>query len=764
MSIMYSHLLLVSFLAAGSSARQAAPVSANEAPVVNEFAVGTALNDETQVVTKNEVAVAPIQEQKNAVISPIKKNESAPAGTAPEINSVEVRGTADLMRRNDTATKIVITNDELVKYGDPNVLESMKRLPGVTVQGSSVRMRGLGNGYTQFLVNGERPPAGFSLDTLSPDMVERVEIIRAATAEFSTQAIAGTINIVLKRSVSKASKEVKIFAGGAHQQSNGSTQLSMSDRADKLSYTFGANLNYNRNTTPSLNTVEGRAPNGALTEQRTTNSINTNVFQGINLNSRFNWKLQGEDSVTWQTFINAGHFYGINDNHAVTQVGPTYPYPLMVDDFDGKFRHVRTDVNWVTKFEDDGKLDAKLTYNKGQSHRDFDRLGRNATNVLVLDRDYATESRGNGLTSTGKYSTPLLPGHLLAFGWDASRDNYYENEIQDDRPLPGIREFDFDNSFDASTTRLAMFAQDEWDISKDWSLYLGARWESIQTRTTSFGIDSKSKLSVLSPLIQTLYKIPGRKGDQLRFALTKTYKAPVLQQLVPRKFLSAFNTAVSPDYSGNPQLKPELALGIDAAWEHHWAEGALFSVAVSAREIDGLIRNEVRFIGGRYVSAPYNQGKAHVKGLELEAKFPLKAIMTDAPAVDLRASLSRNWSNIDGVPGPGARLERQPRLSANLGFDVRLGQWSGGSSFSYVEGAWTRTSITDSSFSSSRRDLEAYLLYRFTPKIQIRLTARDLLRPDNENVSGFVGPNGSYYSTSVTPVRPGWRIVYEHKL
>lgn len=723
---MSRNLLLLTLLAAGAShAQEAAPSQATPAPATKEAA-------------------------------PAKQEATTP--------SVEIKGAADAIRRNDTATKIVVTNEELVKFGDQNVLDAMKRLPGVTVQGTSVRMRGLGNGYTQFLVNGERPPAGFSLDTLAPEMVERVEIVRAATAEFSTQAIAGTINIVLKRSVTKASQEVKVNAGAAHQQHNGGTSLSMSDRQDKLSYTLGANLAFNHNTNPTFATVEGRQPDGTLTEKRTTDTIGTNAFQFIGLNSRLNWKLAGEDSITWQTFVNGGHFYGDSDNRSITLAGPAYPYPLLLTDFAGHFRAVRTDVNWVAKFADGGKLDARVTLNGSQNNRMLGRLGSNASNTLVLDRDYITESGDHGLASTGKYSAPWLPEHLLAFGWDGGRNRYRENEVQDDKPLPGIVPVDFDNNFAAMITRLAVFAQDEWDITKDWSLYLGARWEGVETRTTGVGIDSTSNLSVLSPLMQTLYKIPGRKGDQLRFALTKTYKAPQLQQLVPRKFLNSFNTAVSPDSTGNPLLKPELALGIDAGFEHYWSEGALVSVAVSSREIEGLIRNEVHLIGDRYVSAPYNQGKAHVKGLELEAKFPLKAVMTDAPAVDLRASLSRNWSTVDGVPGPGARLERQPRLSANLGFDARFGQWSGGSSFSYVEGSWTRTSLTDSSFNSSRRDLEAYLLYKFTPKIQVRFTVRDLLRPDNESASRYVGPTGTYDTTSVSPVRPGWRIGYEQKL
>jgi outer membrane receptor for ferrienterochelin and colicins len=36
-------------------------------------------------------------------------------------------------------------------------------------------------------------------------VIERIEVLRAASAEFSTQSIAGTINIVLKKAVKAGS-------------------------------------------------------------------------------------------------------------------------------------------------------------------------------------------------------------------------------------------------------------------------------------------------------------------------------------------------------------------------------------------------------------------------------------------------------------------------------------------------------------------------------------------------------------------------------
>jgi outer membrane receptor for ferrienterochelin and colicin len=109
---------------------------------------------------------------------------------------VEVNGAASTydLRRDDTASKIVVNHGEIVKYGDTNILDVLKRVPGVTVsggggRGGAIRMRGQGSGYTQVLINGERAPAGFSMDALAPDSVERIEVLRAASAEFSTQRL-----------------------------------------------------------------------------------------------------------------------------------------------------------------------------------------------------------------------------------------------------------------------------------------------------------------------------------------------------------------------------------------------------------------------------------------------------------------------------------------------------------------------------------------------------------------------------------------------
>ena len=83
-------------------------------------------------------------------------------------------------RRNSTAAKIIIGREEIDRFGDSTLGDVLKRLPGVTIQGrpgrgGAIRLRGLGNGYTQILLDGERVPPGFSLDSLvaRPDRADR---------------------------------------------------------------------------------------------------------------------------------------------------------------------------------------------------------------------------------------------------------------------------------------------------------------------------------------------------------------------------------------------------------------------------------------------------------------------------------------------------------------------------------------------------------------------------------------------------------------
>ena len=130
----------------------------------------------------------------------------------------------------------------------------------------------------------------------------------------------------------------------------------------------------------------------------------------------------------------------------------------------------------------------------------------------------------------------------------------------------------------------------------------------------------------------------------MRLALTRTYKAPATQNMVPRNFISANNSRLDPDRRGNPRLKPEVALGLDASFEHYWGDGAMLSASASLRQIEDYTHNVLMQDGDRWLAMQVNDGRAETRGIELEAKLPMKALLDDAPALDLRVSASRTWS------------------------------------------------------------------------------------------------------------------------
>ena len=706
-----------------------------------------------------------------AVAAAIANPAHAQQGPDSKIQQVEVKGAAEAYdpRRDDTASKIVVNNAEIVKYGDTNVLDVLKRVPGVTIssngRGGEIRMRGLGSGYTQVLINGERAPQGFDISSLSPDVIERIEVLRAASAEFSTQSIAGTVNIVLKKAVKAAQRELKLGYGHGAAMNSPTASLQLSDKLGKLSYSFAANGFQNRFTNDPETIESFVDPQGLMTGLRRSETPQDARISAVNMTPRLNYSFDNGDTLTSQTFANWANFSQSEAGNVETLLGPLPAYPRLDQDMTNHNHVFREELNWVHKFESGGKLDAKLSGLYVGAGNVTYRFGSGNPAAGPLRAFIKSDAAVRGLTSTGKYTSGRFDGHALAFGWDGGYQTGDDARLERDAAAPNVSLPGGDEFYESTVSRLAVYAQDEWNVTPAWSVYLGARWEGIRTSTAgNTYAEVKNSSSVLSPVAQTLYKLPGTKGDQLRLAVTRTYKAPGQQQIIPHRFTSVNNSQTEPDSIGNPHLKPELALGIDASYEHYWAEGALLSASVSSRRITDYTRNLIVFDGARWVSTPTNNGNARTYGLELEAKFPLKAVMATTTKLDLRASLSRNWSTVDSVPGPDNRLDGQTPLSATLGADYRTGPLTLGGSYVFKNGGFVRISDRQISYQSVRRDLDLYALWKFNPKLQLRVATANLLAQDTLSQSSYTTPGvGTQTSRTLNPVYRSVRVTLEMK-
>jgi len=671
------------------------------------------------------------------------------SATDGAIQQVEVKGAGYDARRDDTAARIVVKREEVLRYGDSNVADVLKRIPGVTVttgagRSTEIRMRGLGGGYTQILVNGERTPSGFALDTLSPEMIERIEVLRVATAEFSNESVAGTINIVLRKKVSERQREAKLgyLLAGDFRGPTFSAQLGAS--GDKSSWSFSASGNHDGLSREWDGFEENTRPDGAVDMFRTVDAVERGHMNRLNLSPRLNWTLENGDTLAWETIFNSSSFR--NGAHLVvkTPVGrpPQTPDLRTFGEFDD--RMLKSDLAWTRSMESGLKLEAKLGAEWSSSKRFFRRSGLDARGLPETEGSVLSDTHARGANTTGKATRPMDGGHVLALGWDLRYNESSDIRVERDtvRVFPPGQLLDED--FRARVGRAAFYAQDEWTIDPRWSVYLGARWEGVRTRVSGNAVESTSvRSSVLSPILQTLYKFSAKEGeqaDQLRFAVSRTYKAPELDAIVPRRSAWENNSATEADFQGNPNLKPELAWGIDAAWEHYWAEGAMLSVSGALRRIDDYTSNRIYFDGLRWIFTPVNDDRAILRSLEIETRFPLKALFANAPAIDLRAGVSRYWSRVESVPGPFNRMEQQTPLTANLGIDYKGGKLALGASAAHRRGGYVQVVANRGFYRVARTDLDAYAAWTFNPKTVLRFALSNLLAEEDSFEPSYSDP------------------------
>ena len=657
------------------------------------------------------------------------------------IQRVEVKGAAADYdpRRDDTASKTVLSAEEIRKYGDDNIFDVLKRAPGVTVTDKTIRMRGLGAGYTQILVNGDRPPPGFSLDALTPDQIERIEVIRAASAEYSMQAIAGTINIVLRKVVAKPQRDLRLNATRSPLQRSGTVGGTWGEKVGNLSYFVNGTAFGGHNEFRSRGADSITQPDGTVTQSRVSNYRGGGAYRGIVVFPRLNWKIDDANELNLSAGMQASSHAWSGFSHNDNLVG-AFGDPDWIDmpgRSSGDQWMMRGEIGWIAKVGG-GKLDMSLSGERSRDDNDNATDYFSAGRAHHLLRDWDTVYRPHRTSFRAKFTRTLFDGHSLVTGVDASRqrndDTRDRRDRQDDAPETHVVE-----SFRPDVARLAAFAQDEWNVTKQLSVYAGGRWEGVRTDSGT----TASRNHVLGPVAQTLYKFPDKSGRQVRLALTRTYKAPTVDQLTARRFLAALNTRFSPDSSGNPGLKPELANGIDVAFEQYWPEGGMVSVSGTQRLITDYIRTRLDLDpDGRWIYRPLNDGGARVRSLEAELKLPLRRVSAAAAGVDLRASVTRNWSAVDTVPGPGNRLDGQTPMSANVGLDYRKDKLSFGASMAYQEGGWVRISDAQSRRQHTRRDVDAYAAWKLDAHLQLRFTLNNILGMDNASESFYEDASG----------------------
>jgi iron complex outermembrane receptor protein len=193
-------------------------------------------------------AAAGLSVKATAADSPPAPQSTPDQPTASEqIQEVVVTGTLIRNAAPVGSTLIAMDQEQLQQTGASSLTDALRTLPqvdnlgvsdasrsgtggaGNIVYGNSINLRGLSPFATLTLVDGHRvPPGGTTGSTVDPDafpslMLQRVDIVAdGASATYGSDAIAGVVNLILRRNVEGVDVEGKYgFANGYEENREG---------------------------------------------------------------------------------------------------------------------------------------------------------------------------------------------------------------------------------------------------------------------------------------------------------------------------------------------------------------------------------------------------------------------------------------------------------------------------------------------------------------------------------------------------------------
>lgn len=143
--------------------------------------------------------------------------DQAQTGLAEEVDPVSggdivVTGTRASLARSLDAKRAadsivdVVTAEDIGKFPDANVAETLQRIPGVSIdreagEGRFASVNGLGPDFVSVLINGrqmanDNPDRSFSFDTIASELVSSVKVYKSANAIIPEGGIGGTIDVI----------------------------------------------------------------------------------------------------------------------------------------------------------------------------------------------------------------------------------------------------------------------------------------------------------------------------------------------------------------------------------------------------------------------------------------------------------------------------------------------------------------------------------------------------------------------------------------
>ena len=690
-------------------------------------------------------------------------------------------------RTDDTAPTLIYDLEYFQRFEPDTVGDMLKRVPGAAFVGTDimefddVQLRGLGNGYTQVLINGKKVPGAgddrtFFVDRIPAEMVDYIEIKRSASANRSGDAVAGAVNIVLRDAYEFDGSYIRV----------------------------GANRFYDGEVNPTVGAVtSGEFAGGRL-------------LAGVGLQDRYRAKEKRSDrfadpsrdelvSFEDQTEVKDGRDYSANLSYT-TEVGDGGRFST--DGFYTRTDRDLTEVSFETEFDDGDVITSdvpgigsweqknwgvaaeyRFPMAGGETeitldHARFDNIETNNERVESFENGDLVEISDETENETAiDKETGLRLAHQremagavqVEFGLDyreKDRDFVlfgreiaveYDDGAIDDQEDEGVATYSR-----IAEKRIDPFIQFGGEAGRlSWEA--GLRYERTETdtdyRVETFeegalddqdGPFSASKdYSEWLPSAHLRWDL--NDDSRVSLSLARTVRRPSFRDITPVTFEGEFEDN---DLRGNPNLVQETANGVDLGFEHRLGRKGVVGLNFFYRDVNDLIelvntgdfsdeyegqledlaefieetnpsQDEIDAFIDEELDAPTfvyqfrNVGKGRVYGAEFDLSTPLTAFGMEQTGVFVNYS----WLDSKVTDFLGSRrFNNQARSVYNVGFIQGLPTWNAsfGASYRKQGDAFSRI-LTEEVLIRYGGDLEMFIEKNFGSSLSLRLTASNLL-------------------------------------
>lgn len=526
-----------------------------------------------------------------------------------ELNSMVVTAAGTAIDLRDAPASIsVVTREDIERKPMASVAEILGTLPGVTGgysptgAGSKISFRGMPDKYTLILIDGKRIGSSQllghrpdtipqDLDWLSPESIERIEVVRGAMSSlYGSEAMGGVINIITRKVASEWGGSITSNYSRPQPSDSGDTSqigLNVSGPiVDGLGLRLGGSFSDRESDS------DERGSTGALSK---------------NVNGKLVW--QANENHSFSLDASAGEERARSfDNQAAREADPNvtdevFGSSKMVSrsfgiGHEGRFGEVGTKLDlYVNTFEN--KADPLESANGGAKSKEsvadfkFDvpfELGFNQWLTAGLQyKEEEVENPGN----IGNIAAFIPPGQAEALAAEKNPDGW----------------------------AWAVFAEDQIFLRDNLTLTLGVRTD----RTDGFSAHT-------SPRAYLVYH--PTDSWTVKGGVSKGFRAPNLKERSLTSGTSSMGmgcTSLAPlGYMGgqcfmvgNPDLEPEISTNYELGVAFDENEYS-FEVTYFESKIKDMMQNGfLGQINGIWYTQQYNIEEAKTSGVELAFGLPI---------------------------------------------------------------------------------------------------------------------------------------------